>query len=63
MTFDRETLFSIEAEARKASRDVVNEDWKRAYEELAYACNVLDAFVARSSVTPSEPPPQPVVGG
>ncbi len=48
--FEREELWRIEQRANKEASIVVNPDWKRALEDLAYAANVVDAHIGRSSV-------------
>ena len=57
--FTRDELWVLEARARRRSDEVLNESWKRAYADLAYACSVLDAHFARSAVSmplPNDPP-------
>jgi len=49
--FTREELIDIETRAIKQSKvGYIDPQWKRAYEELAYAANVLDAFMGRSEI-------------
>ena len=48
--FEREELHRIESKARKQAGITPNPHWQRALEDLAYAANVLDAHIGRSSV-------------
>ena len=48
--FKREELKQTEKRAMIMADAVSNPSWKRAYQDLAHACNVLDAFIARSTV-------------
>lgn len=51
MEFEREELQKIADRARTAIKvRGISAHWKRAYEELEYSANVLDAFLARSEV-------------
>ena len=45
--FERRELQELRERALQAANDVVNQGWKRAYEDMAQAANVLDAFMAR----------------
>ena len=56
LLFTREELRRIEVRARQASRLVLSEGWKRALQDLGHAANVVDAFHARSTVSPPEKP-------
>ena len=47
--FEREELWKIERQAREEASIVVNQDWKRALGDLAYAANVVDAHIGRAS--------------
>jgi hypothetical protein len=57
-TFTREELWNIERKCERALCDGMNPAWIKAYNELAHAACVLDAFIARSSVpgNPGEDP-------
>ncbi len=46
----RGTLKSIECAAKLSIHEGMNPSWIRAFEDLAHAANVLDAFMARCSV-------------
>jgi len=46
----REEVWQMEQRALDLADSVFNPHWKRAYEDLAYALNVLDAHMARSSI-------------
>ena len=48
--FDREELQALIRKARQNLTTVSNPEWKMAYENFIFACSVLDAFEARSSV-------------
>jgi len=48
--FERDELHAITRRALDRSRDVLNPNWIRAYEDLAHAANVLDAHIARSTI-------------
>ena len=48
--FGRAELNAIQMRAREYARLGDNPEWKRAYEELAWAACVVDAFVARSAL-------------
>jgi hypothetical protein len=50
MKLDREQLQAIEQKARERGCEHIKAAWRRAYLDLAHACSVLDAFLARSSV-------------
>ena len=45
----REELWAIEQRALSLAKMPLNPHWKRAYEDLAYAANVLDAHMGRST--------------
>jgi len=48
--FTRDELRRIEDRARYFADGVTNESWITAYLDLAHAANVLDAFLARSTL-------------
>lgn len=53
--FEREELQEIRVRAAEHASIVgLNPLWKRAYEDLAFAASVLDAFVARSTTNVEE---------
>ena len=52
MNFNREELWRIESRANYMADEVVNSTWVKAYQRLADAANILDAFITRTSVTP-----------
>lgn len=54
--FVREDLFPIIERAKVLALVTPNPQWKRAYEDLAQAASTLDAFIARSTVNPSQGP-------
>jgi hypothetical protein len=56
LLFTREELNRIEVRARRASRIVLNQGWKRALQDLEHAATVVDAFHARSTVPQLEEP-------
>jgi len=58
MDFTREELWVLESRARQAADDVLNENWKRAFQDLQHAACVVDAFIARSSETTEVRPKQ-----
>ena len=47
---NEETLIEIQEEALKQSKEVENWYWIKAYEELAFAADILHAFIRRSTV-------------
>lgn len=55
---EREYLWEIQRSAERDITDGMNPSWVKAYQDLAHAACVLDAFIARSSVpaNPNEPP-------
>lgn len=48
--FTRDELYNIEERARYMAAGVTSEVWVQAYLDLAQAANVLDAFLARSTL-------------
>jgi len=48
--FTREEIWAMQNKAEKNLDAVTNINWKMAYENFIFACTVLDAFIARSSV-------------
>lgn len=48
--FEREELQALIRKARQNLNAVTNPEWKMAFENFIFACSVLDAFEARSSV-------------
>jgi len=52
--FTREELWQLADRAHARASEVANPHWQRAYSDLEYACNVLDAHLARSSVAMAE---------
>lgn len=48
--FSEHELNTIEKRALYYKHTCLNESWQRAYGELAYACNVLHAFMRRCTV-------------
>ena len=46
---EREELWAIEQRARRLAEITANPHWKRAYQDLAYAANVVDAHIGRST--------------
>ena len=48
--FVREELWRIEQKARKNAQIVANPNWKRAYEDLAHAANMVDACMGRATI-------------
>jgi hypothetical protein len=49
-SFTREELHQLKEKALRIRNAVVNEDWIKAFERLATAADILDAFYARVSV-------------
>lgn len=50
---DREELWSLISRAKQDRNAVCNPEWIMAYNQLIFACSTLDAFIARSSETPT----------
>ncbi len=48
--FERKELIELRGRAIEMANVVINPSWKRAYNDLAHALNVLDAMVARCTV-------------
>jgi len=51
---ERSWLINTREDVLNYSKTGQNEQWKRAYENLADALNVIDAFIARSESTTCE---------
>jgi hypothetical protein len=49
-TFTRAELQEIENKALQCREATLNPVWQMAYDNLIFACNVLNAFEARASV-------------
>ena len=47
--FTREELQALWGRASQRQVEVLNPVWQKAYEEFAWACCILDAFMARST--------------
>ena len=48
--FTREELVELLDKAQENEKAAISPDWKRAYQDLAHAASVLDAFMARRTV-------------
>ena len=54
--FETEELRELTARASMSAENCMNISWRRAYEDLAYAADVLAAFHKRSTVESLEVP-------
>lgn len=53
--FTREEMQALVSKARTNAEAVVNQEWKWAFENLAHAASIVDAFIARSTNYQSQP--------
>ena len=58
--FERQELQNLISKARSIKIFVNNKEWLMAYENFIFACSILDAFIARSSVPECATSTQPV---
>lgn len=49
-SLQREELWDLESRARREREIVTNPTWIQAYDNFIFACSILDAFIARSTV-------------